>query len=103
MSEKLITQIIIAVIGSGAFSAIVSGIVSAASEKRKDKKGTGKLIMMLTADALYKRGEKFCEQGYADDEEYKLFLDMYSIYKDQEGNGYADDLKKRAEKLPIKK
>ena len=72
-------------------------------EKRKEKKGTGKLIMMLTATALYEKGEKFVTQGYADDEEYKLFLDMYQIYKDQEGNGYADDLKKRAEKLPIKK
>ena len=43
------------------------------------------------------------EQGYADNEELKLFNDMYKIYKEQDGNGYADTLKERSDKLPIKK
>lgn len=95
-------EIILAVLGSGALSALISGLISYLNERRKEKKGTGKLIMMLTADALYKRGEKFVEQGYADSEELKLFSDMYKIYKEQDGNGYADGLKERSDKLPIK-
>ena len=101
--EDIITKIILAVLGSGAFSALVSGLVSYFNEKRKDKKGSGQLIMMLTADKIYDNLEKFCEEGFANDEQYKLTLDMYKIYKEQGGNGYAEELKKRAEKLPIKK
>ena len=96
-------QIIIAILGSGALSALVSGLVAYLNDKRKEKKGTGKLIMMLTARELYQMGEKFVAQGYADNEELKLFNDMYKIYKEQGGNGYADTLKERSDKLPIKK
>lgn len=103
MTDELIVKIVAAVLGSGAFSALVSGIMSYLNEKRKDKKGSGKLIMMLTARELYQMGEKFVSQGYADNEELKLFTDMFKIYKEQDGNGYADALKDRVDKLPIKK
>lgn len=98
MSEDVV-KIILAVLSSGALSALISNLFALA----KEKKGLNKLVMMLTADKIYDNFEKMCDEGCADDEKYKLTLDMYTTYKEQKGNGYADDLKKRAEKLPIKK
>ena len=97
--DENIVKIIAAVLGSGALSALVSNIFSLIKEKR----GTNKLVMMLTADKIYDNFEKMCEDGFAENEKYKLTLKMYEIYKEQGGNGYADDLKSRAEKLPINK
>lgn len=98
MTDELIVKIVAAVLGSGALSAVVSNLFSLL----KEKKGINKLIMMLTARELYQMGEKFVGQGYADNEELKLFTDMFKIYKEQDGNGYADALKDRVDKLPIK-
>ena len=99
MTDEMITKIVVAVIGSGALSALVSNLFSLIKEKR----GINKLVMMLTADKIYDNFEKMCEDGYADDEKYKLTVDMYATYKEQKGNGYADALKNKADKLPIKK
>ena len=99
MTTEQITTIIVAILGSGALSALVSNLFSLF----KEKKGLNKLVMMLTADKLYDNFEKMCEDGYAEEEKFKLSIDMYTIYKEQKGNGYADALKNKAEKLPIKK
>ena len=99
MTNELVVKIIVAVLGSGAFSALVSNLFTLIKEKR----GKDKLIMMITASMIYDNFEKMCEEGYADDEKYKLTVDMYTAYKEQKGNGYADALKNKADKLPIKK
>lgn len=97
--DENIVKIIAAVLGSGALSALVSNIFALLKEKR----GIYKMVMILAADKIYDNFEKMCQDGYAENEKYKLTVKMYEIYKEQGGNGYADDLKSRAEKLPINK
>ena len=98
MTEESIVTIVVAVLGSGAFSALVSGFVS----WLKDKRGEGKCILMLMADAVYTKGEKLSKQPEVSREEKKLFDDMYDLYKKQGGNGYADDLKNLVKNKPVK-
>lgn len=93
--------VIIAILGSGAFSALVSGIVSMISERRKEKKGDSKCIMMLMADAIYTKGERLSKEDKVESEELKLFVDMYDLYKKKGGNGYADDLKNKVTSKPL--
>ena len=93
--------IIIAILGSGAFSALVSGVVSMISERRKEKKGDSKCIMMLMADAIYTKGERLSKEDKVESEELKLFVDMYDLYKKKGGNGYADDLKNKVTSKPL--
>lgn len=99
MTDELVVKIVVAVLGSGAFSALVSGFVA----WLKDKRGEGKCLMMLMADAVYTKGEKLSSQSEVSREEKKLFDDMYDLYKKQGGNGYADDLKEAVKKIPVKK
>ncbi len=98
MSESTV-KVVVAILSSGALSAIVSNVFT----MLKEKKGINELVMLLTADKIYDNFEKMCEDGYVEEEKYKLTLKMYNTYKEQKGNGYADDLKKRAERLPIKR
>lgn len=95
-------NIIIAILGSGAFSALVTGIINLINARQKAKKGSDEMILMLTASQLYMMGESIITRGAVTFKELELFNDMYDLYKKKEGNGYVDDLKKRISALPIK-
>ena len=98
MDGEFVTKVVIAVLSSGALSALVSGIFSLI----KDKRGTGRMVVLLAGDRLYEKGKKICEQDFVDGEEYKQYCEMYKCYKELDGNGYADGFKSRMDKLPIK-
>ena len=95
-------NIIIAILGSGAFSALVTGIINLINARQKAKKGSDEMILMLTASQLYMMGESIITRGAVTFKELELFNDMYDLYKKKDGNGYVDDLKKRISALPIK-
>ena len=93
--------IIIAIIGSSALSALISGLVTIITSLIKKKKGNDELMMMNSAALMTLMAKTFLQMGYADGESRKLFLDMYKLYKDKDGNGYVDNLKDLILKLPI--
>ena len=94
-------NIIIAILGSSVLSALVSGLFNYLNDRRKEKKGEGKCLTMLMADAVYTKGEKLSNQPKVSREEKKLFDDMYDLYKAMGGNGYSDDLKAIVKNKPI--
>lgn len=97
-----ISKIIVAILGSGAFSALVTGVINLLNAKQKAKKGSDEMILMLTASQLYMMGESIITRGTVTFKELELFNDMYSLYKKKDGNGYVDDLKSRISSLPVK-
>lgn len=94
-------NIIIAILGSGAFSALVTGIINLINARQKAKKGSDEMILMLMTSQLYVMGESIITRGSVTFKELELYNDMYKLYKDKEGNGYVDELKSRISKLPI--
>lgn len=101
MSEA-VQKIIMAILGSGAFSALVTGVINLLNARQKAKKGSDEMILMLTAGQLYMMGESMITRGEVTFRELELFNDMYALYKKKDGNGYVDDLKKRISSLPVK-
>ena len=96
-------EIIIAIIGSGALSALVSALVSLMNAKQRAKKGNDDLILMMSAYSIYSLGEAAIKDGYISFRKLELFNDMYNKYKEQKNaNGYADVIKEKVNSLPIK-
>ena len=98
MDEK----IIIAIIGSGALSALISGLVTIITSLIEKKKGSDDLLLNNTAIILTLMAHGYLADRHIDSEGLKLFMDTYKLYKEKDGNGYIDNLKTRIEKLPLK-
>lgn len=94
--------IIIAIIGSSALSALVSGLVTIITSLIKKKKGSDDLLLNNTAIILTLMAHGYLAEKHVDSEGLKLFIDTYKLYKEKDGNGYVDNLKSRLEKLPLK-
>ena len=100
--NEAVQKIIIAILGSGAFSALVTGVVNLLNARQKAKKGSDEIIKMLAASQLYMMGENIIRRGEITFKELELYNDMYDLYKKKDGNGYVDDLKAKISALPIK-
>lgn len=101
MNESVL-KIILAILGSGAFSAFVTGTINLINARQQAKKGSDEMILMLTASQLCMMGEGIVQRGEVNFKELELFNDMYALYKKKDGDGYIDELKNRMSSLPIK-
>lgn len=93
--------IVIAILGSGAFSALISGIITLITARQKEKKGSDELILFLTAAMLYNLAEQALSKKSITMRGLELFNDMYDKYKAKGGNGYVDILKMKVNALPV--
>lgn len=94
-------DIIIAIIGSGALSALVSGLVTYLNGRRKAKSGLDKGVRMLLLAEIKMSGSKYCSDGHISFGELESFTEMYNVYKALGGNGYAEAVKHKVEALPV--
>lgn len=95
-------DIIIAIIGSGALSALVSGCVALLNGHRKSKKGFDKAMRFLVLGELERQFDKLIQKGFATRKDMKRFREVYDTYKLLDGDGYADDMLEVAKELPVK-
>lgn len=94
-------QIIIAIIGSSALSALIGGIVTIIGNSIKEKKNSSSLLMQNTAISLWMLGNAMIHNKHIDNEALKLFLDTYKLYKEEKGNGYIDYIYNKVIALPV--
>lgn len=91
------TQIIIAIIGSGALSTVISFVLQAL----KDRKRSNRIDKFLLLHLI----EETCRDAIADGrvcrEDLQKLDEMYTMYKDIGGNGYADAIVSRVKALPV--
>lgn len=107
-------DIIIAVLGGSALSALITQIGSAVQQRRKrkydkeDKKDDDSTVIkqglkLLIADKLQYLGTKHIEKGYISFSDRKMLHEMHSVYHNGlGGNGDFDVLMDEINELPLK-
>ena len=95
-------EIIIAIIGSGAFSAIISAIVAFITGKRNKATGIEKGLQILLYDRIKYLCKKYISEGCISPEDLEDLSRMWDVYHTPlHGNGYLDSLMAAVKKLPI--
>lgn len=94
-------EIIIAIIGSGALSALVSGAIQLINGKRKAKKGIEQAVSFLILGELERQFDKLIAKGHATRKDMKRFREVYDAYKKLGGDGYADDMFEAVKELEV--
>jgi hypothetical protein len=95
--------VLLAILSSGALSAVVSSVVTYFIDKAKRKEEENDLLQFLTASQLTILGQNVIKDGSIDFETLKLYSNMYDRYKKIKGaNGYVDALMTKVKSLPIK-
>jgi len=93
--------IIIAILGSSAFTAIVNAVIELLKNRSGKQSKQNKAVMFSLLFALQTYGEKLINRGKIDAEDYKQFFEMYAAYKACGGNGFAERIKMEVEALPL--
>ena len=96
-------NIIAAVLGSGALSALVSGLFSLALQRRKKDGGVAAGTRMLLYDRIKYLGRKHIAENEIAAEDLEDLIQMHRIYHDDlGGNGYLDSIMEAVKRLPIR-
>lgn len=100
-------NMIIAIIGSGALAALISGIFSLILYKvQKDdrkKDASTKMLLGLGHETIVELGLRYLEQGYITDIQYNdLITYLWTPYKALGGNGTAEKIIEEVKRLPIR-
>lgn len=90
------TQIIIAIIGSGALSAIITNLFALI----KDAKRQSKVNQILLLGEMERRIEKYRERGTISAEQLQIFISIGDLYKAEGGDGYADAMLSEVRAIP---
>lgn len=104
MDGKDIVTIVVAIVSSGAFSAIVNAILAARREKWQKETGVSAGVRMLLYDRIKHLGKAYIQRGSVTSDELEDLIAMHKIYHDDlGGNGFLDTLMDSVRTLPIKK
>lgn len=109
------TEIIIAVLGGSALSALITQVGNYISERRKRKDSKEDTedakdaalrqgMKLLLADKIQYLGLKYIEEGEITFSNRKILNEMHSVYHNGlDGNGDFDELMKEWNELPLKR
>ena len=103
MDSKDIVTIVVAILTSGAFSAIINAILAARREKRQEETGVSAGVRMLLYDRIKHLGKAYIQRGSVTSDELEDMIARHKIYHDDlAGNGFLDTLMDSVRSLPIK-
>ena len=96
-------QILIAILGSGALSTLITQLVALASRRRDGRRGQSAALRLILKDRLRFLCTGYLEQGWIYADELDDILQMHRCYHDMlGGNGYLDELMRRVKSLEIR-
>lgn len=92
-------EIVIAILGSGVISTLISGFFQMRSDKKNklDRFETGMSLLLLSA--MKTTGKTILEEGTVTKNDYDSFCATYNAYKSLGGDGWADGIKKQVDAL----
>lgn len=88
--------IIIAIIGSGAFTAIITNLFALV----KDAKRQRKVNQILLLGEMERRIENYRKRGSISAEQLQIFIQIGDLYKAEGGDGYADAMLSEVRAIP---
>lgn len=95
-------EIVIAIIGSGALSAVISGFFSWAQTKTKKNDAVSAGVQQLLYDRIKYLCKAHIKKGYIATNDLEDLERMHEIYhNDLNGNGFLDDLMSNVKKLTV--
>lgn len=98
MNKELAT-IIVAIISSGAFTALINGIMN--NHKKNDAERQG--IMFLLASSIRNECQQYINDGEISGADLERLEKAWKIYHDRlEGNGFLDNYMNQIRRLPLK-
>ena len=96
-------EILAAVLGSGALSALISGVFTVACNRSKKKDGVRIGVRILLYDKIKHLGNKYIAAGEVSEGDLEDLIDMHNVYHDDlDGNGYLDHVMAGVRALPTK-
>ncbi len=95
--------IAVAIIGSGAFTAVVNAIISVVTRVLEQKSGVNAGIRLILKDRIKFLALHYIEQGWINADELEDLMAMHKTYHDElKGNGYLDVLMDKVKHLEIR-
>lgn len=96
------TELIIAVIGSGALSAVISGVFTLILRRKQREDGVSAGVRQLLYDRIKYLCKEHIARGYIASNDLEDLSRMHKIYHDDlDGNGFLDDLMAEVRRLKI--
>ncbi len=93
-------EIIIAILGSGALSALISGIFGYFRDRKTKNDGVRAGVRQLLYDKIKSLGKEYITIGEITSEDLEDMINMHRIYHDElNGNGYLDHVMEEIKKL----
>lgn len=95
-------EIVLAIIGSSALGALITGCFSLYVNKKKTLSKYDEGIKLLLLSALKRDGKDLIASGTITHQDYEAFCATYNAYKALNGDGWADKVKAEVEDLKVK-
>lgn len=86
-------EIIIAILGSGVISTIISCIFQYINQKKTNQTQFETGMSLLLLSSLKRDGKDLLAQGSVSKNDYDSFMATYKAYKSLGGDGWADGIK----------
>lgn len=95
-------ELALAIIGSGALSALISGFFNLLTGSRKKKDGITAGTRILLYDRIKYLGRSYLRAGHIASEDLEDLIEMHKVYHtDLGGNGYLDSIMEKVRRLPV--
>lgn len=92
-------EIILAVLGSGVISTIISCVFQTINNKKSKQTQFETGMSLLLLSSLKRDGKELIAQGKVSKNEYDSFTATYQAYKALGGDGWADGIKAKVDLL----
>ena len=86
-------QIILAILGSGVISTIISCVFQYINQKKNKQTQLEEGMSLLLLSSLKRDGKELLAQGKVSKNDYDSFCATYNAYKALGGDGWADGIK----------
>ena len=92
-------QIILAVLGSGVISTIISCVFQYVNQKKNKQTQLEEGMSLLLLSSLKRDGKELLAQGKVSKNDYDSFCATYNAYKALGGDGWADGIKAKIDTM----
>ena len=102
MTRTLKTEILIAILGSGVLSTLISGLFTFLQSRRDAKNATALGVKSVLQDRIKWLGKQHIKRGCITFEDLEDLIKMHEVYHDKlKGNGYLDKVMTEVKALPV--
>lgn len=96
------TEILIAILGSGVLSTLISGLFTFLQSRSVAKNATASGVKAVLQDRIKWLGRQHIKRGCVTFEDLEDLIKMHEVYHDKlEGNGYLDKVMSEVKALPV--